>query len=155
MDPKELQTAAKEIIDANLYMVLGTADQTGLPWATPVYFAVSDDYREFFWVSSPNATHSRNIVVRPEVGIVIFSSQVPISTGQGVYMRASAARVAEADLEEGLVIFSQRSLSHGGRAFTEEDVGGDAMDMYRATASDYSMLARDGRSDYRIPVDLL
>lgn len=69
-------------------------------------------------------------------------------------MRALAARVAEADLEERLAIFSQRSLSHGGGAFTEEDVRGEAMNMYRATASDYSMLAKDGRPDHRIPVHL-
>ena len=30
---------ARALIDANLYMVLGTADEDGLPWATPVYYA--------------------------------------------------------------------------------------------------------------------
>jgi hypothetical protein len=41
-------------------------------------------YREFFWVSSPDSTHSRNLAGRPDVSIVIFDSSVPISTGQGV-----------------------------------------------------------------------
>lgn len=75
--------AAKAIIEANLYLVLGTADALGRPWATPVYFAV-EGYRDFYWVSSPEATHSRNIAVRPEIGIVMFDSRVRIATGQGV-----------------------------------------------------------------------
>lgn len=155
MDPKDLGTTAKEIIDANLYMVLGTADEKGLPWATPVYFAVSDDYREFFWVSSPEATHSRNIAARPQIGIVIFNSQVPIGTGQGVYMPAVAEEVADAGLEQALAIYSQRSLAHGGTVFTEEEVrDADPLHMYRATASGHSMLAKDGLPDHRIVVDL-
>lgn len=154
MDPQELGATAKEIIDANQYMVLGTADESGLPWATPVYFAVRD-YREFFWVSSPEATHSRNIAGRPEVGIVVFNSQVPIGTGQGVYMPAVAEEVSGTDLERGIEIFSARSLAHGGKAFTIDDVRGEApIRMYRATASGHSMLAKDGRPDHRIPVDL-
>jgi uncharacterized protein YhbP (UPF0306 family) len=151
MDPNELGTAAKEIIDANLYMVLGTADETGLPWATPVYFAMSDDYREFFWVSSPEATHSRNIAARPEIGIVIFNSQVPIGTGQGVYMPAVAEELTGPDLERMLAIYSQRALSHGGRAYTAED---SLVRPFRATAWGHSMLAKDGLPDHRIVVDL-
>jgi hypothetical protein len=69
-------TVARGTIDANLYMVIATADETGRPWASPVYFANSG-YAEFFWVSSPAATHSRNIVVRPQVGIVIFTPRRP------------------------------------------------------------------------------
>jgi hypothetical protein len=30
---------ARAVIDASLYMVLATADGTGRPWSSPVYFA--------------------------------------------------------------------------------------------------------------------
>jgi hypothetical protein len=60
-DPADI---ARGIISASLYMVLATAGETGRPWASPVYFANSG-YAEFFWVSSPDAAHSRNIAVRP------------------------------------------------------------------------------------------
>src|ERR671924_2109259 len=83
----ELAAVARTIIDPNLYMTLGTADEAGRPWASPVYFAV-EDYREFIWVSRPESRHSRNLAVRPELGIAIFDSRVPINTGQGVYMSA-------------------------------------------------------------------
>ena len=66
---------AREIIQSNRYMVLATADEDGVPWATPVWFAQSD-YRRFIWVSSPDRRHSRNVSARPEVSIVIFDSHV-------------------------------------------------------------------------------
>ena len=51
--------------------------------STPVYFA-HIGCTEFFWVSSPDVTHSRNIAVRPEVGIAIFDSHAAIGAGRGV-----------------------------------------------------------------------
>lgn len=146
---------ARQIIDANQYMVLGTADVAGRPWATPVYFANSG-YFEFFWVSSPEATHSRNIAVRPQIGIVIFNSQVQIGTGQGVYMAAVAEEVLAADLvERGMEVFTRRSLVHGGREWTPADVqGAVGIRLYRATADEHSILAKDGKPDHRIPADI-
>ena len=79
----------RDIIEASRYLVLATADAAGRPWSSPVYFAHTG-FTEFFWVSAPDATHSRNIAVRPEVGIAIFDSQVAIGTGQGLYMSAIA-----------------------------------------------------------------
>ena len=145
---------ARAIIDGNQYMVLATADAAGRPWASPVWFAHAG-YREFFWVSSPEATHSRNIAGRPEIGIVIFDSRVPIGTGQGVYMAASAAEVIGPDREPGIGVFSMRSLRAGGTAFRVEDVGpSSGIRLYRAVASEYSMLAKDGRPHHRIPVTI-
>jgi nitroimidazol reductase NimA-like FMN-containing flavoprotein (pyridoxamine 5'-phosphate oxidase superfamily) len=146
----------REIVDANLYMVLATADETGRPWATPVYFA-NAGYTEFFWVSSPEATHSRNIARRPEVGIVIFDSRAAISTGQGAYMTAVAEAVAPEGIERGIDVFSRRSLAHGGVAWSPADVqtqGESAIRLYRATTTAHSILAKDGRPDHRIPADL-
>jgi nitroimidazol reductase NimA-like FMN-containing flavoprotein (pyridoxamine 5'-phosphate oxidase superfamily) len=147
---------ARAIIDASLYMVLATADDTGRPWASPVYFA-NAGYTEFFWVSSPEVTHSCNIARRPDVGIVIFDSRVPIGTGQAVYMTAIAEEVDQAAIERGIEVFSQRSLAHGGVAWTTADVeteGESAIRLYRATATAHWILAKDGRPDHRIPVDV-
>jgi uncharacterized protein YhbP (UPF0306 family) len=142
---------ARGIIDDNQYMVLATADEAGRPWASPVYFANSG-YAEFFWVSSPEATHSRNIAVRPQVGIAIFNSQVPIGTGQGVYMTAEAEEVTGTEVARGVEVFSQRSLAHGGGPWTPEDVGeATGIRLYRARAAEHSILAKDGQPDHRIP----
>ena len=151
MNKPDRAAIARRIIDENLYMVLGTADGSGRPWATPVYFASSGD-REFFWVSSPHATHSRNIAVRAEVGIVIFDSRASIGAGQGVYMTAVAEEAAGPDVERGVGVFSRRSQQHGGQPWTVDDVRREIR-LYRAVASGHSMLAKDGRPDHRIPVE--
>ncbi|MGH8824911.1 MAG: pyridoxamine 5'-phosphate oxidase family protein [Jiangellaceae bacterium] len=155
MTESDRAALARSIIDENLYMVLATADASGRPWATPVYYAVAD-YRDFYWVSSPDVTHSRNIATRPDVGIVIFDSRASIGTGQGVYMPASAEQISGPDLNLGIDVFSQRSIAHGGTRWTRDDVSPPSqMRLYRATASEYSMLVKDGRPDHRLVVEQL
>jgi hypothetical protein len=143
-----------DIIEASRYLVLATADAAGRPWSSPVYFA-HIRFTEFFWVSSPDVTHSRNIAVRPEVGIVIFDSQAPIGAGQGVYMSAVAELLEGSDTARGIEAFSRRSAAHGGPEWTGEDVRpGTGLRLYRATAGSHWILAKDGRPDHRIPVPL-
>jgi len=154
MTAHERGAIARGIIDANLYMVLATADEAGRPWASPVYFANSG-YAEYFWVSSPDASHSRNIATRPQVGIVVFDSQVPIGTGQAVYMPAVAEEVADAELERGIEIFSRRSEAHGGVPWRPDDVQGvSGLRLYRATAEGHSVLAKDGTPDHRLAAEI-
>lgn len=150
-----LDVTVRDIIEANRYLVLATADATGRPWSSPVYFA-HIGFTEFFWVSSPDATHSRNIAVRPEVSIVIFDGQAAIGTGQGVYMSAAAKLLEDGETAPGIEAFSRRSVAHGGLEWTSEDVRpGAGLRLYRATADAHSVLAKDGRPDHRIPVQLI
>src|SRR5262245_29840474 len=151
MTDDEQAAAARAIIDANRYMVLGTADEDGRPWVSPVYFATMD-YREFFWVSKPEAQHSRNLVTRPDVAIVIFDSTVPINTGRAVYMSAVAREVPLDESAEGLAVFSERSLAHGGLAWTAADIQPPAqLRLYRASVQDHWTL---DEGDRRTPVSL-
>jgi nitroimidazol reductase NimA-like FMN-containing flavoprotein (pyridoxamine 5'-phosphate oxidase superfamily) len=148
VDPTALGRA---IIEANLYMVLGTADEEGRPWVSPVYFAHAD-FREFYWVSRPETNHSRNLAERPQVGIVIFDSQVPISTGQAVYMSASAAELTGTEREAPIEVFSRRSVEHEGVPWTTADVEPPAhLRIYRAVASEQYVLDAD---DQRVAVSL-
>ena len=144
----------RDIIGASRYLVLATADGTGRPWSSPVYFA-HIGWAEFFWVSSPDVTHSANIAARPEVGIAIFDSQAPIGAGQGVYMSAAAQLLEDGETAQGIEAFSRRSVAHGGLEWTSEDVRpGAGLRLYRATADSHWILAKDGRPDHRIPVPL-
>jgi nitroimidazol reductase NimA-like FMN-containing flavoprotein (pyridoxamine 5'-phosphate oxidase superfamily) len=90
--PAERAAQGAAIVDRISYMVLASADPDGRPWATPVYFATAGS-GAFYWVSSHEARHSANIAARPDVGIVVFDSTVPISTGQTLIrmFRATAA----------------------------------------------------------------
>lgn len=150
-DENGFAATAREIVDERLYMVLATADRTGQPWVSPVYFA-HRDYRDFFWMSEPDATHSINLRDRREVGIVIFDTSVPINTGQGVYVLGVARELPAHETVEGIEIFSQRSVGHGGDEVTVEDVSPPARHrLYQATAE--ATFALD-EHDHRVEVSL-
>jgi hypothetical protein len=151
---QELSAIARAIIDSNRYMTLGTADETGRPWVSPVWYA-PHEYREFFWVSSPEATHSRNLATRPQLSIVVFDSHAPIGTGQGVYMSAVGAELTGDELDRGIEIFSRRSEAQGGRAWTSEDAQPPApYRLYRATVTEHSVLDPAASPDRRTPVEV-
>jgi hypothetical protein len=142
---------ARAIIAANLYLTLATADAGGRPWATPVFFAPAAP-GELVWVSRPDARHSRNIEARPEVGIVVFDSQVPILQGQGVYLDAVAGPVPPDELDRCLDAFSRANQERGAGPWVRDDVGPDApLRLYRAVASGQWVL---DEHDRRIPVPL-
>jgi hypothetical protein len=151
-DPQDLGAIARSIIDSNWYMALGTADETGRPWVSPVYYAPAG-YSEFFWVSSPEATHSRNLAARPEVSVVIFDSRAPVGAGQGVYMAAVAAELTGDDLDRGITLFSRVSQGHGARPWTLEDVRPpEPYRLYRATVSAHWVLEPGSHPNRRTPV---
>jgi len=149
VNQRDLAGVARGIIDANRYMTLATADGEGRPWASPVWFA-HEDHREFLWVSRPDARHSRNLEVRPEVAIVVFDSTAPVRQASGVYIEARGQELAGAALDDAIVVFSARSLEHGLSAWAAADVVEPAPHrLYRATASAHFLL---GDTDERIQV---
>jgi nitroimidazol reductase NimA-like FMN-containing flavoprotein (pyridoxamine 5'-phosphate oxidase superfamily) len=142
----DLAAVAREIIDANRYMTLATADGHGRPWATPVWYA-HQGYTDFFWVSRPEARHSCNLASRPELAIVIFDSTVPEGGAQAVYVEALATVLGGAEREEGIAVLSRRSEAQGGDRWGVDDVTGPAPHrLYRARASQHFLLeAHDQR----------
>jgi Pyridoxamine 5'-phosphate oxidase len=151
-EQQDLGATARNIIDTNWYMVLGTADETGHPWVSPVYYAPAG-YSEFFWVSSPEATHSRNLAGRPEISMVIFDSRVPVGEGQGVYMAAVAEELTGDDVDRGISVFSRVSQRHGARPWTIDEVRPpQPYRLYRATASAHWVLDPGSHPNRRTPV---
>lgn len=143
----DLAAEVHAILDANLYVTLGTADADGRPWAAPVYFATADG-ADFYWVSSPDAKHSRNIAERPEVSLLVFDSQVPTYSGRAVYMVATAVELSGPELNLGLSIYPGHP-ARGASAVAAGDVSPPAeYRMYRATVSEHSVLCprEEGRS---------
>jgi nitroimidazol reductase NimA-like FMN-containing flavoprotein (pyridoxamine 5'-phosphate oxidase superfamily) len=150
MDRSE-QELAKGIIDANRYLTLATADGDGRPWATPVWYA-HEEYSHFLWVSRPEARHSRNLVRRPEVAIVIFDSTVPAGGGQAVYLEAVAEELTGAERERAIATYSRRSEADGAGQFHDADVIAPAPHrLYGARAVQHFIL---GPNDRRVLVQL-
>jgi len=144
----DLGALARSVIDSNRYMTLGTADESGQPWVSPVWYAPAE-YREFFWVSSPDAKHSRNLARRPQLAIVIFDSH-RAGGWNALYMSAVAEELV--DVDEGIDVFSRRSEAQGMRPWTRDEVRAPARHrLYRATASEHFVL---DPHDQRLPVSV-
>lgn len=90
---------ARRVIDANHYMTLATREPDGGPRVSPVFYSAAR-YADFYWVSSPDARHSRNLDAAPEVAIVIFGSTARAGEGEAVYLEALAERVPDERLQD-------------------------------------------------------
>src|SRR3982750_4772964 len=139
MTNDDLAAHARAIIDANLYLILGTADPGGRPWTSPVYFAPAGE-REFYWVPATDARHSRHLAERPQVSMVIFDSTVAPYHGRAVYAVGEAREVSGSDLARALGAYP-RSDARGATPVTREDVTAPApYRLYRAAVSDMWVL---------------
>ena len=150
--PEEI---AERILVSNIYMTLATADGSGVPWASPVYYAPSADRTELYWVSRPVTRHSRNLAVRPELAIVIFDSTAPVYTGQAVYNEAVCGIVPEEELERGMSVFAERSREDGEEWTVADVVAPAELRLYRAAVRERWILDPDpDAGDHRVPVRL-
>ena len=157
----DLDAHARAIIEANLYLTLGTADAEGTPWVSPVYFATAD-YAEYYWVSAIDAAHSCNLAQRRQLSMVIFDSQVPAYHGRAVYLTGVATELEGRDLDRGIEIYPG-PVTRGANSVTLEDVTPPSeYRLYRATVSEAFVLCpREPRqacplhsiaADHRTPV---
>jgi hypothetical protein len=140
----DLAQMAHDVIDSNHYMTLGTSEPDGRPRLSPVYFNHAG-YRDFYWVSSPDAHHSLNIADRPDVAIVIYDSTAPVGQGKAVYLAAQALMVSEADLAEHCAL-AFADLRPGGTAFAPKELSGEAdlrLYLARATRHEVHIRGRD------------
>jgi hypothetical protein len=153
MNERDHASIAAAIIDSNRYMVLGTADADGRPWVSPVFYAAKD-YTDFYWISSPEAAHSRNIAARPQISIVIFDSTVRPGTGQAVYMSATVELLGGDEVARGLEIYPGPP-ERGARTVTVEELRPPGPHrLYRARATQHWILDPDARPDQRTSVTL-
>jgi pyridoxine/pyridoxamine 5'-phosphate oxidase len=162
MTEPDLDAHARELMNVNRYITIGTADADGTPWVSPVYFAAADESPEIFWVSALDSTHSRNIASRPDVSMVIFDSTVRPYYGRAVYLSGRAAELAGPDLERAVGIYPG-AASRQASSVTVADVSAPSdYRLYRATVTEASVLCpREPRAacplhgiaaDHRTPV---
>ena len=150
-DRQDLGALVRGIVDSNLYMTLATSDAEGRPWASPVWFA-HEGYRDFLWVSRPEARHSRNIKIRPEVSLVVFDSTAAPGDAAAVYAEGRGEELEGDELERAIRTYSRRSEATGLAAWGAADVLAPARHrLYRATASTHFLLGGDDERIEAIP----
>jgi hypothetical protein len=151
----DLAALGRAMLARNRFMVLGTVDPSGRARVSPVWLV---DHRDAFWLSSPDAHHSRNVELRPEVSMVVFDSSADPHTGQAVYLEATASRVPDDELADACVR-AFRNVDPD-LSYTPESLADEPFVLYRArvTASEIHVRGRDygdgTGSDQRVPVQL-
>ncbi len=148
----DLQDRVRTVLDANRYLVLGTVQPDGSPRVSPVYFT-AEGADTFFWVSSPEAQHSRNIARDSRVELVVFdSSRLPGETA-AVYVTGMAEEVPAIELATACATAFAR-VGEGARAFAAEELSGDAdLRLYRATTAEIAVHVRGSDPSYGTGVD--
>ena len=139
-----LRDMAHQVMDTNWYLTLGTTEPDGRPRLSPVYFT-HVGYRDLYWVSSPDAQHSRNVADRPEIAVVIFDSTAAIGQAKAVYINAVAAVIADDDLPDRCAA-AFAHIAPGATRFQPDELSGDAMlRLYRAhvTSLEVHIAGRD------------
>ncbi|NUT35490.1 MAG: pyridoxamine 5'-phosphate oxidase family protein [Hamadaea sp.] len=150
--PTDLAEQARAVIDAIWYLTLGTTEPDGRPRLSPVYFT-HVGYRDFYWVSSPDAHHSRNLAERPDIAIVVYDSTAPVGQGRAVYLSGSAAQVGDDELAQRCAE-AFTDLRGGARPFAPEELSGDAdLRLYRARVTSCEVHIRGGDPEYGTGVD--
>lgn len=139
------------------YLVLGTADPAGNPWATPVFYAADGEHR-VVWVSSPDSRHSRNIAARPTVAVTIFDTDAPVGQAEALYLEATAGLVDDHARSGAVELLNARLPT--GRQLEPHDIGPDGpMWVYQAVVTQHYVLIRGGDprfdnvTDTRLPVE--
>lgn len=153
-----LAATARRLLDEIAYMTVATVDADGTPRASPVYFT-PHGYTDLYWVSRPDAQHSRNIARDGRVRAVVFDSTIPVGLADAVYLDGQAAPVPEHELAAASTVAFDST--RGGSAFTPEELsGGSPLRLYRLRVNAAEILVRaghpthgDGR-DRRVAVTL-
>jgi uncharacterized pyridoxamine 5'-phosphate oxidase family protein len=152
MADDDLRVMTQRVIDDNRYLVLATIEDDGRPRLSPVYFTPAR-YRDFYWVSSPDARHSHNLRARPEVEIVVFDSTRLPNDGEAVYLSARAHQVGVEELD-GVIDEAFDPVRRGGRAFAPHELTGDGdLRLYVATATSYDVHVRAGHPTHGTGLD--
>ena len=152
-----LEAELLAILDANLYLVLGTAEPDGTPRVSPVWFTHVRG-RHLYWVSSPHARHSSNLRRQPAVSCVVFDSTRPPGQGAAAYLTGTAEEIADDALAaESEIAFATADV-RGARHFTPDELPGDGdLRLYRATVRRQELHLRgsDPRNESGVDTRLL
>ena len=136
----------RDVVDGNRYLALGTVEPDGRPRVTPVYYN-HDEYRTYYWVSSPQARHSANLTRQPAVSIVVFDSSVEPAQTRAVYVDATAAQVPDDELAAACAVAFRsvgrgRESVHARRAFRVGPAAALPGRGHRATPSTFEAATR-------------
>ena len=118
--PHPHKEKAKAIIHENKYMVLATSDKESKPWASPVFFAHDERYN-FYFLSSINSRHAKNILSNPNVGIAIFDSRQKMGQTEGLQIEALAGQIGKNSLDKAIEHYCMKAFPNSGSGLSPSE----------------------------------
>ncbi len=118
--PHPHKEKAKAIINENKYMVLATSDKESKPWASPVFFAHDERYN-FYFLSSINSRHAKNILSNPNVGIAIFDSRQKMGQTEGLQIEAVAGQIGKNSLDKAIEHYCMKAFPNSGSGLSPSE----------------------------------
>ena len=128
-----VQSMKAKILSEHRYLTVSTVDNEGNPWASPVWY-VTDENDNYYWWSPVTSQHSRNIENNPSVYITIFNPQLPEGEGLGLYIKATACKLPDNELDKIIELYNSTTKKF---KMTRENCSGEAPTrLYKAIPSE-------------------
>ena len=125
-----MQPIIQSLLNTSKYLTLSTRDKAGMPWAAPLWF-VHDSDLNLYWWSPKDAQHSQNIAQSNDVYITIFNSNAAEGEGSGLYIRARAQQLENADVDKICQLYNDSTVHY---KLNPRNCTGDAPTrLYKAT----------------------
>ena len=95
--PVDIIQSARNILGENKFLSLATYDKSGNVWATPLSYAIDEEYNLYF-TTAVDSTHVEHIKKNPYVSFSIFNSTLRVSDIDGLQIKGLVGEVEKADL---------------------------------------------------------
>jgi general stress protein 26 len=102
---------AKHLLNSVRNAAMATVNDDGSPHNTPFHYIIDERRESIYWVSSPESQHSKNIVNRKQLFIVIYESNAP----EGLYLEAVDAHelYEKTEIQTGLEVWNAQRTAEG------------------------------------------
>jgi uncharacterized protein YhbP (UPF0306 family) len=122
----QLLTSVEGILSTTALCSMATTSEAGTVDINTVFFAVGSDLLLYF-LSHPNAAHSRNLTRRPAMAMTVFDSHQEWGRPHlGVQLFGNGERIASTMVEQARAFYAARFTGYFDRVVRAEESGGTA-----------------------------
>ncbi|MBU2101706.1 pyridoxamine 5'-phosphate oxidase family protein [Patescibacteria group bacterium] len=156
---KDLDELAREIIETNQYMTLGTSDGKGSSWVAPLAYAHDKNWNMYF-VSLPDSRHSSDLKKNNEAVVAIFDSHQAVGEGVGLQIEGIIKETNIKNIPLAAKTYFSKKYPYGRNmkeAFASalrELLDGKVYRFYQFTPTNVWMNDPNAKTDVRVEVHL-
>lgn len=117
MASERLAAVAQDLLDASTLCAIATMTPAGSPYVNTAYFAWARDFR-LFWLSHPDATHSRNIQTTGTAALAVYdSTQTWGKPDRGIQVFGAGCEATGSVADDAASVYARRFADYHDRDF--------------------------------------